>query len=290
MKGDRDDGRYHRYLLGAASDAEREGVERACFERADGMDALSAAEDDLIEDYLSGRLDREERGRFERHYLSSPGHRTRVAVMRAIASAQAATPPMDRRTSRFLWWAAGVAAAVIVVVMGVAWNIRSRAQPVGVPSETTAAPTSRSAGGPQVGAGSAPRDPAPDPRPGGPDPPPAEPTVIALAISPILVRGADEPATIAIARGTDVVRLVLLGEPGEHDAGGRRVIVRTMAGRQIWRGRTRRAASTAGREPARVDIPAALLLPDDYIVIVLGTDSGGTEHERYRYFFSVRVP
>ena len=290
MKRVRDDGQYRRYLLGAATNAEREALERAWFERADGVDAVSAAEDDLIDDYLCDRLERDERERFERHYLSSPGHRTRVAVLRAMTSAAAATPAVKERTSGVAWWAAaGLAAAVIVVVVGALWSVSSRLEPAGAPADTTAAPATPSAAAPRVDDGSVPRDSAPGRRSPGPGPRPAEPTVIALAISPILARGADEPATIAIAPGTDTVRLVLLGEPRERDPGGGRAIVRTVAGREIWRGAAVTDAGTAGREPARVEIPAALLPPEDYIVQLLGTDSRGTEVERYRYFFSVRA-
>jgi hypothetical protein len=63
---------------------ERAGIEHEYFERADVLDRVCAAEDDLIDDYLSNRLASGEHGRFERYYLATPCHRTRVAVVRAL--------------------------------------------------------------------------------------------------------------------------------------------------------------------------------------------------------------
>jgi hypothetical protein len=294
MKADRNGGRFRRYVLGAATDAEREAIERAYFERADGLDAVSAAEDDLIDDYLAGRLGGEERDRFERHYLATPGHRRRVAVVRAIRTAASATPSVEGRRSGATWWAAaGLAAAMVVLVVGAAWSIRSQTEPAAVPIDGNAGQTAPPPAVPPLERDTVPRDPAqpaPDRRVPVPGSRPAEPTVVALSISPILARGTDEPATIAIARGTDTVRLLLLGELDDRGLGRGRAIIRTVAGREVWQGSTVRSAAPAGGEPARVDVPAALLPPDDYIVQLLGTDSRGTEVERYRYFFSVRAP
>jgi hypothetical protein len=40
---------------------------------------------------------------------------------------------------------------------------------------------------------------------------------------------------------------------------------------------------------ARVDVPASMLRPDDYIVELLES-TGGRDVERYRYFLRVRTP
>ena len=68
-----------RYLLGQATEAERSALELEYFHSDEAVDRMAAAEDDLIEDYLSDRLDPVERGLFERDYLaareSSPARR-----------------------------------------------------------------------------------------------------------------------------------------------------------------------------------------------------------------------
>jgi hypothetical protein len=293
MNGARNCDRFRRYVLGAATDVEREAIERAYFEHAEGLDAVSAAEDDLIDDYLAGRLGGDERDRFERHYLATPGHRRRVVVVRGIRTAASAPSVEWRRSGAARWAAAGFAAAIVVLVVGAVWSIRSRTEPTAVSLDRSVGQTPPPAAVPPGDRGSMPRDSAqPVPDLGAPVPTsrPVAPTVVALSISPILARGTDEPATIAIARGTDTVRLLLLGDPAERGVGRGRAIVRTVAGREVWRGSTARNAAPARGEPARADVPAALLPPDDYIVQLLEIDSSGTEVERYRYFFSVRAP
>ena len=71
------------------------------------------------------------------------------------------------------------------------------------------------------------------------------------------------------------------GERGERPLGQGRAIVRTVAGRDVWQG----AAGSAGsrsKELARIEIPASLLQPDDYIIELFGTyftgpSSSGTD-------------
>jgi hypothetical protein len=129
--------------------------------------------------------------------------------------------------------------------------------------------------------------PPPAPRADAPTPARTDPVVVALPISPILVRGTHRRAA-TIATGTDVVRLQLQGEPAERLASPARAIVRTVGGRVIWRGPA--AASTKPHELARIDVPATRLQPDDYIIDLIGTDAAGRQVELHRYFLSVRAP
>jgi hypothetical protein len=273
MRNDQDR-RLRGYVLGASED-EREAIERAYFERADALDAVSAVEDDLIEDYLSSRLERDERERFERHYLSTPNHRRRVAVVRALRNAAAAAPHVKSRWRATSGWAiAGIAAALVILVSGAMWM--SRAPAIPSPAAPAASVDRREPAGSE-------------PRAGVPAPPARPPAVVAVSISPVLVRGADEPATVRVATGVDVVRLELEGQPGEGRLGRGRAVVRTVAGREVWRGAATEA--TGPRHPlARVDVPAELLPPDDYVVELLGAGVNGLEVERSRYFLRVRAP
>ena len=71
MSRESDAGLLRRYVLGATNEDECDAIERDYFERADVLDQVSAAEDDLIDDYLSNRLTDEERDAFRR---SLPDH------------------------------------------------------------------------------------------------------------------------------------------------------------------------------------------------------------------------
>jgi len=269
-----EDSRLRRYVLGAATDEECAAIEREYFARADAADRVSAAEDDLIDDYLSNGLNHRERERFERHYLSSPNHRTRVAVVRALRQAASASPTVESRSRAPSRGAvAGIAAALVLLASGAMWL-------AGWPGRSSPAAPAASAGPPAPVGKPSVRVPAPESR---------TPVIVAVSISPILVRGANEPATARVAIGVDLVRLELEGQPGESPLGPGRAVVRTVDGREVWRGA---AAETAAprRLLARVDVPAGALAPDDYVVELFGAGATGREIERHRYFFRVRTP
>jgi hypothetical protein len=273
------DGRLRRYVLGTLTEAECDAIEREYFVHADALDRVSAAEDDLIDEYLSSELSADERDQFERHYLGTPGHRRRVAVAREIRAAASARV-IERRDPGRWWLAVAAIAATVLIVTGGAWMLRggsvSRSQPV----ENTATPVAAPKPPTESSETTAVREPAPAP-----------PVVVAVSISPILVRGAGKASTVAVGPGTDFVRLLLQqGERGEQSLGGGRAIVRTVAGREVWRGQAMRAAGAPRKELARVEIPAALLTPDDYIIELLETNARGAAVERYRYFLTVRAP
>jgi hypothetical protein len=274
------------YLLGTLSDAEHDAIEHEYFDRTDALDRVGAAEEDLIDDYLSGQLGAQERAQFERHYLASPRHRTRVALARALrqrastaAEAPESSQPPSRRRSILAAWRAwpmslqsAVAAALVVAIAAGVW---------------LAAPDVRR---PDIGQGS----PSPAPRAGNaPAPPPAvkaappAPAVLAVTLSPLQPRapGADQP-TASIDPGIDIVRLELQEDPAAPPLGKGRAVVRTVDGRQVSRGAVVVDAGSPTR--AHLDVPAAHLPPDDYIVELYESTAGGRDVERYRYFFRVR--
>lgn len=265
---------FRRYVLGALSEDECAAIEREYFDSSDALDAVRAAEDDLVDDYVLDQLSPEEREWFERHYLSTPCHRRRVAVARALRTAASAAAG-ERRAHVMRWWPAGLAAALAILVVGGVWMLSS---------------------GPQAGTGSvqgpppaaAPAPPQPR-REDAPTPPRAGPVRVVASISPILVRGGDQPASLTIAAGTDIVRLHLEGQPADRRLGRGRAIVRTVAGDEVWSGPAMEVTGSKTPEFARIDIPADRLRPDDYIVELLGPDAGGREVERYRYFFRVQA-
>ena len=288
MRTEHDEARLRRYFLGTSTEHEREAIERDYFERADVLDQVSAAEEELIDDYLSRRLPHAEREQFESHYLATPNHRRRVGVERGIRSASNAarhrgTPASagsaaSARPASSIprWWA--IAASLVLLAGAGTWllwpqrgenTVAVQTPPAAVP----AAEPHRSL------------DPS---RRSSPASPSLQPIVLAVTISPILVRSAAEQPAVTIARGTDIVRLQLRGRAGERLQRGRSV-VRTVDGREVWRGPVA-PISGSPRELARVDVPASTFRPDDYIVELFGTEAGGREVERYRYFLRVQTP
>jgi hypothetical protein len=281
-----DSAELRRYLLGVLADEPRTALEQEYFAHEELLDRVHEAESDLIDDYLAGRLAPDERERFELYYLATPGHRHRVAVARALRSAsgaptvhlpeaQAATavviaaPPPWRRASM---WA--LAAALALLVAGTIWMLRWRTTSQyaeSVPALPLATNTS----------------------PPAPQPPdvvrrPDAPAVVAVSLAAGGVRGSSGGAILTIPPGANLIRLDLEGDPAAPRPVRARAIVRAVSGATVWQGPT--VAETPATVAARLEIPAATLPPDDYIVILLAGASDGREAERERYFLRVRSP
>ena len=298
MKAEPDSVALRRYVLGGSSAEERDSIERAYFDDPEVLELVCAAEEDLIDGYLSKSLAGEERERFEAYYLAAPQHRTRVGVARALRTAAASSDhriePTRWTTSTALWDVRGwprlarVAAAAVLVVMvgGVTWLLRPASEPnTAIVMSPPSAPAVTSPSAPTA---REPREPEVPPREKPPAPPVAP--IVALSISPINVRGAGDPASLSIPFGTRTIRLLLQGEAAEPPLTRGRAIVRTVPGREVWRGPTL-PRSTSPSAFASIDIAAERLPPDDYIVALLAPDASGrrpSDVERYRYFFRVR--
>lgn len=264
------DARIRRYLLGQASETDSAAIEQEYFAGEAAVDSVAAQEEALIEDYLSNRLNVEDRQQFETVYLASPAHRHRVAVMRALvtSSSRAATKraaPVVTRHSQPVFrvgrraWALPVAAALLLAVGS--WFFQRQ--------DTT-----------DVAVDDTPSAPAPSP-PEAPAPR-VEPRVFAMSLVPSATRAPDDNVALVIPDGIDVVSLTLQGER-VPDAGDLQVVVRTVPGQEVWRG-----AATGPRDDeigvsARAEVPAAALPPDDYFVTL--ADQAGDVNQ---YFLRVR--
>jgi hypothetical protein len=73
-----------RYLLGDVSDADRTAVEQKYFIDEAGIDQLLRAEDELIDDYVSGVLNPSQRKLFETYFLCTNERRRRLATVKSI--------------------------------------------------------------------------------------------------------------------------------------------------------------------------------------------------------------
>jgi hypothetical protein len=283
---DRNASASRRYLLGEASEEDCSAIEREYFVEEAAIDRIAAVEEDLVEDYIGDRLSPDERRRFERHYLVSPHHQRRLDLIRRLSAKAAAggepragvALPVTTRASHShpqQWMAL---AAALVVIVGMAWMLfaqrstqqsvaRNRAAlPAKVPATSASAPPSN-----EPGAVSA-----------------TPPHVLALALSPVGVRSVNDSPALIIPAATDVVTLRLEGEGDPAPIANPGVVIRTVAGDSLWRGAATQATDLPTGVIARVDVPAAQLRPDDYVVVLSGTNAAGAEQERYRYFLRVR--
>lgn len=80
-----DDNRLKRFLLGNVTSEEEAQLEDRLFDDSDFVRQLAVVEEELIDDYLCGRLTDDERIRFESHFMArrqAPGQSDRTDVRR----------------------------------------------------------------------------------------------------------------------------------------------------------------------------------------------------------------
>jgi hypothetical protein len=91
----KDEALLRKYLLGEASGQEQKEIELWLMSEEEAYDLLEAAEDDLIDDYLAGRLEGRALDRFNHHFLAAPERRRKLQFSRSFKRAiGAATPPV----------------------------------------------------------------------------------------------------------------------------------------------------------------------------------------------------
>jgi CHAT domain-containing protein/tetratricopeptide (TPR) repeat protein len=76
--------RIRRYLLGQLGDSAREEIEQQIIVDEDLFEELLVAEDELIDEYLSDRLNAGERTAFEQHFLATPERHDKLKFGRAF--------------------------------------------------------------------------------------------------------------------------------------------------------------------------------------------------------------
>src|SRR5713226_4850751 len=120
-----------RYLLGELDDGTRAEVEQILLSDGEVFGELLVAEDEIIDDYASGRLDPEERADFEAHFLATPERQQKLRFSRALHR-HAMSVASDRETVkppviRSLWfsrpwlsWAA-TTFAILALIVGTVW-------------------------------------------------------------------------------------------------------------------------------------------------------------------------
>jgi hypothetical protein len=236
-----------RYLLGQLSDEDRERIERAYFSTGAEFDAMLAAEDELFFDYAAGRLTSEERAAFAQRCLANDEGKRRLATAEAIVRAcrRPAAPqlPAADRYARLPGFLGLLATAAALLAAVSTWLVRdlqrTRAELTSARSELA-----RSA------------SPAPAARPA--------PLVIAVALAPGLTRSAGEVRRVQIPGDAESVRLDL--DLGAATVGaGRRVIIRTADGAEVW---SEALAGAAEGRKAAVSVPARLFATADYEIVL----------------------
>src|SRR6185295_714917 len=95
-----DEAHLRKYLLGVLNEAEQQAIEERVMVDGAFFGLLHIAEDDLVDDYLEpGDLSPDERGKFEKFFLSIPDRRRKLNFAMALKGyLTAEAPPSEAST------------------------------------------------------------------------------------------------------------------------------------------------------------------------------------------------
>lgn len=268
-----------RYLLGELSEAEEDELAQRYFQDAALFDQLQQAETELVDAYTRRELGPHEREALECRLLKTPRGRAAAALSRSLHHL-AADQAGQRRTAAGSPAGRSWSSAVAGRAAGVRWLLPAAA----VLLCATALVLWR------TGFDAVPQNPAkagsaesgavtPAPHPEVTAPAGRESGVVALALSPGLLRDGGPTRTLELPPGTRVVRLDL---DLQADVPERcRVTATTIEGREVLR-------ATASRGPSpttvQIDIPATALSTGDYILTLSADSELGVSEDLADFF------
>ena len=308
------DARLTRYLLGAVSATERENIEAEYLVDEDVFEQMLIAEDELVDAYARGELSDQERGQFEKNFLTSERGRDRVHFSQALAGAVSDARPVAKGVEpspspsffEALWASltgfrvAGVAFAVLLVA-AFSWllleRMSMRAELQGLRAERARlteqsnqlqrvadAERARNA---ELAAQLAERGPEPEQAANLPPKDvvqrPSE-DIIAFNISPGSVRGSGG-TKLGVPRSAKFIRLTLSFErPSSHQE--YRAAIETADGNTVWRNDS--FGSRSGLDRVSLpSIPASALPPGDYVLLLSGKQADGNFEPVANYSFRI---
>jgi hypothetical protein len=315
------------YLLGELSEDEKLRLEEQFFTNDDAFEQLLALEDELRYDYANGGLTPQQRRQFEQRFLSSPGAGQQVAVAKAVlekvAEIELVRAPVravvtEEKPGFFqslltlfglqnplLQFA--LTAASILLLLGGSWlfyqtvKLRSQVQELEVArteqeqqriQQEQQAAEARARGeqlNEQLEAERRKREEL-EQALARQKAARANETSSTSAISflsfiltPGLSRDIDSTKRLTIPANVNQVRLRLnLKRPGNYP--GYQAVLQTLDGAELWQ---RNVPRTGAGQAVNVSLPARLVPPGDYVLILKGRATSGEMEELDEYYFNV---
>ena len=257
--------RRTRYLLGLASEEEREAVEAEFFADDESFDRLQADEDELFDTYVAGGMPPAEQAAFRQRYLTSAEGRGRLTFARALrqrageaaAQLESAPPRSAGSVARWLPLAAALAAALTAAWLGVQ-NGRLRGEVERLRAERRVDPT-----------------PAPAP------PKPVVPEAPRTAVVRLPAQPGDGSTDVTLQPGTRSVRLEVALR-GDEDSATFDAVIRRPGGEELWR--QEGLAPERFGAPLVVTAPAEVLPEGEYVLSIEGEASRDAPRGRAREY------
>jgi len=280
--------RLSRYLLGQLANQNQASLEDEYVADDEAFEDLEAAETELVDAYVRGRLCEQDRFRFERLLSHSPRCRERVAfarqfVARCDSVAMPAHSSLARVRGASLAWRtwrpalvpALVAAGLILVTAVGWWAVRPVSPPVATKANGAPRPAPQTAAAvPPPGAAVVARLPTATGAGG----------IVAVVLVPGLTRGLEQGTTPTIPESAREIRIRLDHEGETHRA--YRVVIRTPEGREIW-SRSDLPPTKPGARSVSIAFPAVTLPAGDFVLTLSARGPGGSMDDVADYAFRV---
>jgi hypothetical protein len=276
-----------RYLLGDPSqpEEERSAIELAYLKNTGRYKDLLEIEDELVDEYVFGRLREEEAALFQNSLKKSSRWRKKVELATALReyAGQRSTTASERAffgipMSYRIAAACGVCVLVVAAVLTV-YSIRTSRFIRPAPTIAKTEPTSNLQTPPQE----IPRVPVPR------QVPPAQPTsptpVLSFVLIPDLVRGNAEQTQVALSRGRQVVQLRM--ERADEPYTRYEATVSTPEGQNIFHDANLQPRRAGGKTSVTLALSSELLRPGVYILNLKGHSEDGQVDDLDDFTFQV---
>jgi anti-sigma factor RsiW len=311
------------YLLGDLPEEQQVEIEDRAFQDKEYLAAITAVENDLIDEYVRQELSETERRKFEAKFLASAERRKRVDFAKAFVKVAAESSAVEKtkiKPSRVSWrdsfeaFIRGLnpaarlafAVAVLLIMLGGAWlmteTLRLRGQLTQLQAKNQ---TERQSLQQQVEterrrseelaarlnqekqqreqSEESLRQLSETAETTNSTP---RPIVATFTLLPGLARGEDKKPKLLLPKDARLVRLQIGIDP-EEPYKTFSAELRTVAGRQIWTRDNLTASARRGARAIGLTLPATVLKPGDYELKVSGVAQGGRTEDVGFYYFAV---
>jgi hypothetical protein len=313
-----------RYLLGELPEEQQVEIEDRAFSDKEYLAAITAVENDLIDEYARGELSPADRQRFESRFLASAERRKRVEFAKAFRAVVSESPGPEKKqihdTSRWPWRdslyaflsglnpaarLAFVAAGILVIAVA-AWlfaetqrlrrqvtQLQAQNQQGQELQKTLEVERKRNE---ELNArlnqekqqreqtDESLRQLTETPEATNPAPPPV---IASLTLLPGLSRGGGQKPNLDLSSDARLVRLQIGIDP-EEQYKSFAVEVRTLAGRQVWNRENLSPRTRRGSRAVGLTLPATVLKAGEYELRLRGLTEGGGSEDVGFYYFNVR--
>ena len=245
-----------RYLLGFADDLEQQQVEEALLLEEAGRREIAIIEDELIDQYLAGELNRAERAAFQSHFLAPKSRRENLRFAKALQQYIKDHPDPSRIPARSAWFTMPrfAMAAAVVAVVAAAWVAMSNRASAPVQVAQTQVVTEK-----------------------------AKPQPFVLPLSPGLLRGAGSGPVLDKRPASESIELHLALPQEASQLSSYSATLATVEGREVWH----QADLKPENGTIKVLVPTSSLGRGDWRVALSGTSAQGKTEGISTYYFRV---